>query len=104
MVAIIETGGKQYKVTPGRAVAVETLPAEPGAAVEFDRVLLVGDEDGSLVGTPLVAGAKVVGHVIEQGRGKKVTVFKYKSKSNYRRKTGHRQNLTRVRITDIVRA
>jgi large subunit ribosomal protein L21 len=104
MFAIIETGGKQYKVTPGTALSVETLPVEPGAAIEFDRVLLVGDEGSSVVGTPRVDGAKVVGHVIEQGRGKKLTVFKYKSKSNYRRKTGHRQNLTRVRITDIVRA
>jgi large subunit ribosomal protein L21 len=103
MFAIIETGGKQYKVTPGSAVAVETVPAEPGAAIEFDRVLLVGDDDSSVVGTPLVEGAKVVGHVLEQGLGKKLIVFKYKSKSNYRRKTGHRQHLTRVRITDIVR-
>src|SRR5947207_9938674 len=100
MFAIIETGGKQYKVTPGSAVSVETLPAEPGAAIEFDRVLLVGDEDNSVVGTPLVDGARVLGHVIEQGRSKKLVVFKYKSKSNYRRKTGHRQNVTRVRITD----
>ena len=103
MFAIIETGGKQYKVTPGSAVAVETVLAEAGAAVEFDRVLLVGDEDSSVVGTPLVEGARVVGHVIEQGLGKKLIVFKYKSKSNYRRKTGHRQHLTRVRITDVVR-
>ena len=104
MFAIIETGGKQYKVTSGSKLSVETLPAEPGAVVEFDRVLLVGDDGSSVVGMPLVDGAKVLGHVIEQGRGTKLTVFKYKSKSNYRRKTGHRQNLTRVRITDIVRA
>jgi large subunit ribosomal protein L21 len=104
MFAIIETGGKQYKVTQGSALSVETLLAEPGAAIEFDRVLLLGDEGSSVIGMPLVEGARVLGHVIEQGRGKKLTVFKYKSKSNYRRKTGHRQNLTRVRITDIVRA
>jgi large subunit ribosomal protein L21 len=85
-------------------VAVETLPAEAGAAVEFDRVLLVGDDSGTAVGSPLVGGARVVGHVIEHDRGKKITVFKYKAKSNYRRKTGHRQNLTRVRITDIITA
>jgi large subunit ribosomal protein L21 len=103
MFAVIETGGKQYKVAPGAAVAVETLPSEPGATVEFDRVLMLGDEDNSLVGAPLIAGAKVLGHVIEQGRGQKIRVFKYKAKSNYRRKTGHRQNLTRVRITEIVR-
>lgn len=104
MFAVIETGGKQYKVSPGSKVSVEKLPAEPGAVVEFDRVLLVGDEGSSVVGRPTVDGAKVVGHVIEQGRGTKLTVFKYKSKSNYRRKTGHRQSLTRVRISDIVRA
>jgi len=104
MFAVIEAGGKQYKVSPGSAVSVETLGAAPGAVVEFDRVLLVGDEGNSVVGKPLVDGAKVVGHVIEHARAKKITVFKYKSKSNYRRKTGHRQNVTRVRITDIVRA
>ena len=82
---------------------VERLGSEPGSTIEFDRVLLV-EEDGAVqVGSPTVAGARVLAHVLEDDRGKKLTVFKYKSKSNYRRKTGHRQGLTRVRITEIVR-
>ncbi|MBM2811401.1 MAG: ribosomal protein [Chloroflexi bacterium] len=103
MFAIIETGGKQYKVAPGSAVVVERLAAEPGATVEFDRVLVVGDQEDVAVGTPLVAGAKVLAHVLANDRGKKITVFKYKAKSNYRRKTGHRQAQTRLRIAEIVR-
>lgn len=103
MFAVIETGGKQYRVAPGTAVAVERLAAEPGASVEFDRVLMIGDEGQVVVGNPVVADAKVVAHVIEHKRGDKITVFKYKAKSNYRRKTGHRQALTRVRVAEIVR-
>ena len=83
-------------------LAVERLPLEPGAAVTFDRVLMVGDESGTQLGNPIVDGAKVVAHVLEHGRGEKIIVFKYKSKSNYRRKTGHRQNLTRVRVAEIL--
>jgi large subunit ribosomal protein L21 len=104
MFAIIETGGKQYKVAPGTSLAIEKLPADPGETVEFDHVLMVGDEDDVTVGNPLVAGAKVLAHVLEQGRGKKIIVFKYRSKSNYRRRTGHRQSLTRVRVSEIVKA
>ena len=104
MFAIIETGGKQYKVAPGTSLAIEKLPADPGETVEFDHVLMLGDEDDVTVGNPLVAGAKVLAHVIEQGRGKKIIVFKYRSKSNYRRRTGHRQSLTRVRVSEIVKA
>jgi large subunit ribosomal protein L21 len=103
MFAIIQTGGKQYRVAPGAALEVERLGSEPGATVEFDRVLLVENDGAVQVGSPTVSGAKVLAHVLENDRGKKVTVFKYKSKSNYRRKTGHRQALTRVRITEIVR-
>ncbi|MEA2639757.1 MAG: large subunit ribosomal protein [Chloroflexota bacterium] len=102
MFAIIETGGKQYKVAPGTRVSIERLPGEPGSTLEFDRVLMIGDETGTKLGTPIVEGAKVVAHVLEQGRGEKLIVFKYKSKSNYRRKTGHRQNLTRIRVAEIV--
>lgn len=102
MFAIIETGGKQYKVAPGQALSVERLPAEPGARVEFDRVLLVEDDSGTAVGNPIVDGARVIAHVLEQGRGDKITVFKYKAKSNYRRKTGHRQAVTRLRVAEIL--
>lgn len=104
MFAIIETGGKQYRVAPGEALAVEKLPSEPGATVEFDRVLMISNEGDVRIGSPAISGAKVVAHVLEQGRGKKITVFKYKAKSNYRRKTGHRQALTRLRVTEIVEA
>ena len=102
MFAIIETGGKQYRVAPGQAVDVEKLPSEAGETVEFDRVLLISDEGDVKVGSPAISGAKVTAHVLSQGRGKKITVFRYKAKSNYRRKTGHRQALTRLRVTDIV--
>ena|SRR5581483_200988 len=102
MFAIIETGGKQYKVAPGTHVSIEKLPLEPGATVEFERVLMIGDDSGARVGNPVVSGARVVAHVLEQRRGEKIIVFKYKSKSNYRRKTGHRQSLTRIRVAEIV--
>jgi large subunit ribosomal protein L21 len=105
MFAIVETGGKQYKVTPGLALNVERLTEEPGATVELDRVLMIGDEGGDVkVGNPFIGGAKVTAHVLEHGRAKKIIVFKYKAKSNYRRRTGHRQELTRLRITDILPA
>ena len=103
MFAIIESGGKQYRVAPGAALEVERLGSEPGATVEFDRVLLIGDDGAVQVGSPTVAGAKVLAHVLDHDRGEKLIVFKYKAKSNYRRRTGHRQELTRVRITEIVR-
>ena len=101
MYAVIETGGKQYRVSPGQTVEVELLPAEPGATVTLDRVLLVSAEDGATVGQPLVPGGAVVATVIGEGRGKKVIVFKYKSKKRYRRTTGHRQDYTYLTVTDI---
>lgn len=101
MYAVIETGGKQYRVTPGQTVEVELLPAEPGATVTLERVLLVSADDRTLVGQPVVAGARVVGTVAREGRGKKIIIFKYKSKKRYRRKTGHRQDYTYLLITDI---
>ncbi|GAC1447425.1 MAG: hypothetical protein PVSMB4_02840 [Ktedonobacterales bacterium] len=101
MYAVIETGGKQYRVTPGQNVEVELLPAEPGATVKLERVLLVSADDRTLVGQPVVAGARVVGTVAREGRGKKIIIFKYKSKKRYRRKTGHRQDYTYLLITDI---
>lgn len=100
--AVIETGSKQYKVAPGASIDVESLPVNKGETVTLDRVLLVSQGDQVVVGTPLVAGAKVTATVTEQGRGDKVIVFKYKAKTRYRRKTGHRQGYTRLAIQDIV--
>lgn len=101
MYAVIETGGKQYRVSPGQTVEVELLPAEPGATVTLERVLLVSSDDTTTVGQPTVPGGAVVATVIGEGRGKKVIVFKYKSKKRYRRTTGHRQDYTYLTVTDI---
>lgn len=101
MYAVIETGGKQYRVSPGQTVEVELLPAEPGSTVALDRVLLVSTGEQTLVGQPTVAGATVVGSVAREGRGKKIIVFKYHSKKRYRRTKGHRQDYTYLTITDI---
>lgn len=101
MYAVIETGGKQYRVRPGQTVEVELLPAEPGATVTLERVLLVSNDGNTLVGQPTVAGAKVVGTIAREGRGKKIIVFKYKSKKRYRRTRGHRQDYSYLTITDI---
>src|SRR5262249_18272601 len=100
MYAIVETGGKQYRVKPGDTIAVERLSGEPGEVLDLGRVLLIaGNGDaGTRVGTPGVDGAVVRAEVVEHARGEKVVVFRYKSKVRYRRKTGHRQSLTRVRI------
>src|SRR3981081_1544947 len=103
MYAIVETGGKQYRVKPGDTVAVEKLSAEPGEILDLDRVLLVaGNGDTARIGSPGVAGAVVRAEVRAQFRGEKIIIFRYKSKVRYRRKTGHRQSLTRLRITDIL--
>ena len=99
--AIIETGGKQYRVSEGDLLKIEKLEADEGDTVDFDRVLTVVTDGETLIGKPLVAGAKVTGKVIEQGRGKKILVFKYKAKSNYRRRQGHRQPFTKVRIESV---
>lgn len=101
MYAVIETGGKQYRVSPGQTVEVELLPAEPGSSVALDRVLLVSADGKTLVGQPTVPGASVVATVAREGRGKKIVVFKYKSKKRYRRTQGHRQDYTYLMITDI---
>ena len=104
MYAIVETGGKQYRVKPGDTVAVEKLSGEPGEILDLDRVLLIaGNGDGETrVGSPGVAGAVVRAEVLAHFRGEKIIIFRYKSKVRYRRKTGHRQSLTRLRITDIL--
>ncbi len=103
MYAVIETGGKQYKVQEGRTLAVERLEADTGTAVTLDRVLLVADDTTRTVGTPTVAGAKVTATVMAHSKDRKVVVFKYKSKVHYRRKKGHRQQYTTIRIDKIER-
>ncbi|HEY7067334.1 MAG TPA: 50S ribosomal protein L21 [Chloroflexota bacterium] len=103
MYAVVETGGKQYKVEPGGTVAVERLPGEVGATVELARVLLVGDGDAVEVGRPVVAGARVLAEVVAQEKADKIVVFRYKRKVRYRRKTGHRQPLTRLLVKEIAR-
>jgi large subunit ribosomal protein L21 len=101
MYAIIETGGKQYKVAEGDVIYVEKLEAAEGQQVTFDKVLAVSKESGIVVGAPLVSGASVSGTVEKHGKEAKVIVFKYKPKKNYRRKQGHRQPYTKVTIGKI---
>jgi len=99
--AIIETGGKQYRVAVGDRLAIEKLQSDAGSDFTFDRVLMLGGDGSSRVGTPVIAGASVSATIEEQYRGPKIVVFKYKPKKRYRRRTGHRQALTRVAITAI---
>lgn len=98
MFAVIKTGGKQYKVAKDDIITIERLTAEAGSKVNFEEVLAVGDK----IGTPTVAGAKVVGEVIENARNAKIIVFKKKRRHNYRRKKGHKQHNSVVKILDIV--
>lgn len=102
MYAIIDNGGKQYKVAPGQVIQVERLPVEQGSRVEFDRVLLVSDQEKVTIGSPLVQGAIVIAESLGEEKGDKVIVFRYKHKARYRRKTGHRQIHTRLSIKEIV--
>ncbi len=103
MYAVVETGSKQYRVTPGMTIDVELLPAEAGSDVELDRVLMIGGEGADVrIGTPVVEGARVVATVAEHHRGEKVIVFKMRAKKRYRRKKGHRQELTRLTIKEII--
>ena len=101
MYAIIESCGRQYKVTEGDVVFFEKLEAEEGKKVTFDKVVLLSDDGKVEVGAPYVKGIKVEGKVVAHGKGKKIIVFKYKAKKNYRRKQGHRQPYTKVEITAI---
>jgi large subunit ribosomal protein L21 len=101
MYAIIRTGGKQFRAEPGKTIKVPALNAEPGDTVTFDEVLLAGTDDGVKIGVPTVAGAAVTGEVVKHGKTKKVIIFKWKRRKNYRRKQGHRQDFTEVRIGDI---
>ena len=102
MYAVIRTGGKQYKVAKDDVIVVETVAGEPGAAVTLDQVLLVGDAGATTIGSPMVAGAAVTATVVEHKLGDKVLIFKKKRRHNYRRKNGHRQHHTVLKITGIV--
>ena len=99
--AIVQTGGKQYRVETGDTIRVESLPVHTGELIEVGEVLAVSQNGDITIGTPTVEGAKVRAQVLSQGRDKKIVVFKYKNKTRYRRKTGHRQTYTEIKITDI---
>ena len=103
MYAVIQTGGKQYRVEPGKTVVVEKLVGDKGTQVVFDQVLLVSSGDGGsvTVGKPTVTGAKVTGEIVEQTRGEKLVVFKFRRRKNYVRRNGHRQDVTVVKVASI---
>ena len=101
MYAIIRSGGKQFRAEPGKTIRIPSLNAEPGDKVTFDDVLVAADGDTLKVGTPGVSGASVTGEVVKHGKDKKVIIFKWKRRKNYRRKQGHRQDFTEVRIADV---
>ncbi len=101
MYAVIKTGGKQYRVVKDEVIAVEKLVGEAGASLDLGEVLMIGDDKGTTVGSPLIDGASVSAEVVEQARNDKIVVFKKKRRKNYRRKKGHRQDITLLRITDI---
>ena len=102
MYAVIRTGGKQYRVAPDDVIEVEKVSGDAGEIIQFNEVLMLGGEGAPQVGTPAIEGASVAGQVVEQKRGDKIIVFKKKRRKNYRRKKGHRQHLTAVRITEIL--
>ena len=102
MYAVIKTGGKQYRVAANDTLAIEKIAGDAGATVEFTEVLMVAGEGAAKIGTPMIAGAKVTAEVVEQGRGDKVIAFKKRRRKNSRRKRGHRQELTTVKIRDII--
>ncbi|MEM8547188.1 MAG: 50S ribosomal protein L21 [Pseudomonadota bacterium] len=104
MYAVFKSGGKQYRASKGARVRVEKLDAEPGAAVEFDQVLLVGDGANVKVGSPVVKGSKVKAKVVETAKGKKVNIIKFRRRQNYLRNKGHRQWYTEVEVTGITGA
>lgn len=101
MYAVVSSGGKQYRVEPGSTLTIERVAAEAGATLTFDRVLMIGDGDEVTVGTPVVTGASVSATVLGEELGPKLVIFKFKQKVKYRRRTGHRQHLMRVRIDAI---
>jgi large subunit ribosomal protein L21 len=101
MYAVVATGGKQYKVQEGEILRVEKLAGDVGSEVAFDQVLLLSDGENVTIGQPVLEGATVTGHIVEQGKDKKIIVFKYKRRKRYRRKHGHRQPFTAVKIDKI---
>ncbi|HHX29265.1 MAG: 50S ribosomal protein L21 [Bacillota bacterium] len=101
MYAIVETGGKQYKVSPGETFRVEKLPGTRGDSLIFEKVLAVADDGGIRVGNPYLEGTTVKGTIVRQGKARKVLVFKYRAKTNYRRRYGHRQQFTEVRVDSV---
>jgi len=101
MYAVVETGGKQYRVSEGDVISVEKLKGNAGDKIEFEKVMLIGESDDVQIGTPYLDAARVFGSIIESGKGKKVIIFKYKSKKDYRKKQGHRQPYTAVQIETI---
>lgn len=101
MYAVVRTGGKQVRVAAGDAVWVERLPGEVGASIELPEVLLIGGDGATRIGAPIVAGAKVVATITDHGRGEKLTIFKAKRRKRYRRKAGHRQEYTQIRVETI---
>jgi large subunit ribosomal protein L21 len=102
MYAIIKTGGKQYKVAPGERLKVEQIPADVGAEIILDQVLMVGDGDSVRLGQPMLAGTTVKATVLAHGRGEKIEIFKMRRRKNYRRHQGHRQGFTELKIDGIV--
>jgi large subunit ribosomal protein L21 len=102
MYAVIQTGGKQYRVEPGDTVVVERLAGDTGDSVQFDEILLLADDDQVAVGRPLIEGAKVTGSIVEQGLHDKLIVYKFQRRKNMRKKSGHRQQYTAVKIADVV--
>lgn len=101
MYAVIQTGGKQYRVSPGETIFVEKLDGDKGDSIDFEDVLMVGGDEGVSLGRPKLDGAKVSGEIVEQGRGDKLVVFKFMRRKDYRRRNGHRQAYTAVKIGDI---
>jgi large subunit ribosomal protein L21 len=101
--AVIEIGGKQYKVAPKQTIEVDRLGVPEGETVELDRVLFIGGDGDNLVGNPIIKGAKVVATCVGEAKGEKVIVFKYKSKIRYRRKKGHRQTYTKILVNEIIK-
>lgn len=101
--AIVEIGGKQYKVTPKQTIEVERLDVPEGGIIELDKVLFIGEDKDTLVGDPIIKGAKVVATSLGEAKGEKVIVFRYKSKVRYRSKRGHRQTYTKILVNEIIK-
>lgn len=101
MYAVIQSGGKQYRVEPGDTLVVEKLAGEHGDPIEFNEILMLSRDGSVALGRPFLEGAKVTGEIVEQGRGEKLLVYKFKRRKNYRRKNGHRQDYTAVKINEV---